>query len=129
MLETLNTNSQQVTSGSAVNLGSASITDPANRMALKNGNTIQVNALGKYKISGTFIAYNTDSSPANVTVALYANGEQIGLPMTVTVPETTGYAEIAVSKVVNIVPSFGTVATLQFIPGTTVTFTGCLVDD
>ena len=129
MLELINKTSQTVSAAGVISLGSTTITDGANRMYATDGNTIVFPYPGKYRISALFNVENTASAVSNVTIELYANGSAIGIPITVTVPETTGYSEIVIDKTVNIRAAATTsTASVQFITSTGATVTGSLVD-
>ena len=128
MLELINTTQQTVSANGTVNLGSATISDGANRMVLNDG-AIQINALGKYSINGLFDLYNSTSAAVDATIQMYANGIAInGVAYTVTIP-ATGYAELVMQKTVNITPApYGNTAKITFISSTGATVNNAVVD-
>lgn len=128
MLEIINTTQQTVSANGTVSLGSASVSDRANRMVFADG-AIRLNTPGKYSINGLFSLYNSTSAATDVTVQMYANGSAIsGSAYTVTVP-STGYAELVIKKTINaIVAPFGSTAKVTFVSSTGATVNNAVVD-
>lgn len=128
MLELINTTQQTVATNGTVGLGSASVSDRANRMVLTDG-AIQINAVGKYSINGLFGLYNSTSAAVDASIQMYANGTAIsGSSYTVTVP-ATGYAELVIKKTINVAPApYGNAAKIAFVSSTGATVNNAVVD-
>lgn len=127
MFEAINKTSQTVTAAGAIALGTASVSDSIGRITLASASSIKIASAGKYKVSALFSVSNTTSSAVDDTIALYSGSNELGLPITVTVP-ATGNSEIVIEKIINVLPaSADTSATIQFISSTGATVTGCQV--
>lgn len=128
MLEIINTTQQTVSADGVVALGSTTVVDGANRMVLSD-NAIQLNSPGKYAISGLFDLYNSTSSAVDVKIQMYVNGTAIsGSEYTITVP-ATGYSELVIQKVLNIIAApYGNTAKVTFVSSTGATVNNALID-
>lgn len=128
MLETINTQSQTVSANGIISLGNTTITDPQNKAYLENSNTVRLSQPGKYCINAIFNLSNSTSSPMTDTISIYNGTSAIGLPITVTVPET-GSTALPIQKTVKVYPSYGqSIAEIQFITSTGATVSGVIVD-
>lgn len=128
MLEVINTTQQTVATNGTVTLGSATIVDGVNRVILSD-NAIQINNPGKYSISGLFDLYNSTSSAVDVKIQMYVNGTAIsGSEYTITVP-ATGYSELNIQKILNIIAApYGNTAKVTFVSSTGATVNNSLID-
>lgn len=128
MLEVINTTQQTVAANGTVTLGSATIVDGVNRVILSD-NAIQINNPGKYSISGLFDLYNSASSAVDVKIQMYVNGTAInGSEYTITVP-ATGYSELNIQKILNIIAApYGNTAKVTFVSSTGATVNNSLID-
>lgn len=128
MLELINTTQQTVAASGTINLGSATVVDGANRVVLTD-NAVQINAPGKYSISGLFDLYNSTSSAVDVKIQMYVNGTAIsGSEYTITVP-ATGYSELVIQKILNIIAApYGNTAKVTFVSSTGATVNNSLID-
>lgn len=128
MLEVINTTQQTIAANGTVTLGSATVVDGVNRVVLSD-NTIQINNPGKYSISGLFDLYNSTSSAVDVKIQMYVNGTAIsGSEYTITVP-ATGYSELNIQKILNIIAApYGNTAKVTFVSSTGATVNNSLID-
>lgn len=128
MLELINITQQTVSASGTVSLGSATVVDGANRVVLTD-NAVQINTPGKYSISGLFDLYNSTSSAVDVKIQMYVNGTAIsGSEYTITVP-ATGYSELVIQKILNIIAApYGSTAKVTFVSSTGATVNNSLID-
>lgn len=130
MLETINYASQSLVSQEKIAIGSVSIFDTAGAIGISNNDEFRFYKSGKYKIHGIFNVANTDSSAVTATIKMFANGNQIGIPVSTYLVATNGADELVIDKIINVLPSRNgeDVVRISFETVNAFNVTGCLIE-
>lgn len=130
MLETINYASQSLVSQEKIAIGSVSIFDTTGAIGISNNDEFRFYKSGKYKIHGIFNVTNTDSSAVTATIKMFANGNQIGIPVSTYLVATNGADELVIDKIINVLPSRNSedVVRISFETVNAFNVTSCLIE-